>query len=512
MTEIITADLSLAKRDSPGKLSTHILSIYSGGAVRVGDMNVISRGIRNAFRNSVRTISIVIILGLSIGLSLIMLIAHQAVTKEISTVKSSIGNTVTIQPAGFSSFSQVNNALTTAELSKVQALPHVTSVDESLTDRLTKIGSSTPSFGGQSSSTSNNTTSLTSPITFNLNSNGNGGQRFFINGGGSGLPTNFSPPITIVGTTDPSTINGTALTITSGTTITGTKDANDVLVSRSMASKNSLKVGSTFTAYNTTLTVVGIFKSDSESVSSNIIVSLPGEQRLSNQSGDVTSAVATVDSLDNLSSTTTAIKNTLGSAADVTSSVTQANAKVAPLNSVKSISLFSLIGAVVAGAIIILLVMIMIVRERRREIGVLKAIGGSNLRIMTQFVSEAITLTVLGAVIGVIIGVVGGTPVTTALVKNSTSSQVSGITAPGGGRFGGGGQSGGASTPSARPSFSTRFRSNSVVSSASNIHAEVGWSILLYGFGAAVLIAIVGSALASVLIAKVRPAEVMRAE
>jgi ABC-type antimicrobial peptide transport system permease subunit len=45
-----------------------------------------------------------------------------------------------------------------------------------------------------------------------------------------------------------------------------------------------------------------------------------------------------------------------------------------------------------------------------------------------------------------------------------------------------------------------------------NIHTEVGWSILFYGFGAALLIALIGSAIAAGLIAKVRPSEVMRAD
>jgi putative ABC transport system permease protein len=44
--------------------------------------------------------------------------------------------------------------------------------------------------------------------------------------------------------------------------------------------------------------------------------------------------------------------------------------------------------------------MLMIVRERRREIGVLKAIGSSNIRIVGQFVTEALTLTLAGSVIG----------------------------------------------------------------------------------------------------------------
>jgi putative ABC transport system permease protein len=280
------------------------------------------------------------------------------------------------------------------------------------------------------------------------------------------------------------------------------------MISKSMASKNNLSVGSTFTAYGTTLTVSGIFTVSNEADAGTVVVSLPTEQGLSGQTGDVTSAVATVDSLSNLSSVTTAIKNTLGSStADVTSSLTQANNTIAPLNSVKNISLFSLIGAVIAGAIIILLVMVMIVRERRREIGVLKAIGGSNLKIILQFITEAITLTILGAIIGLIIGVIGGTPVTKLLVNNSTSSTTTTSQFGGSGavRTSGGGGGGGSF-------FATRLGGSNIVSGVKDIKAAAGWSILLYGFGAAIVIAVLGSTLAAGLIAKIRPAEVMRTE
>jgi putative ABC transport system permease protein len=479
-------------------------------------MNVFSRGIRNAFRNSIRTISIVIILGLSIGLSLTMLVARQAVSQKINDVKSSIGNTVTIAPAGFSSFSSANNALTSTQLEKVASLADVTNVNESLTDRLTTIGSTQPSFGGfgsnpsSSSASSNNQTSLTSPVTLNTTGAGGGG-RFFAGGNGT-LPTNFSLPISIVGTNDPLSANGSTLTLSSGQTINGTTDVDDALISSAMATKNSLSVGKTFTAYGTTLTVSGIFTSSTQAASNDVIVSLPTEQRLSGQSGDVTSAVVTVNSLDNLSSVTTAIKNTLGSTADVTNSQTQANDAIAPLNSVKTISLFSLIGAVVAASIIILLTMIMIVRERRREIGVTKAIGGSNLGIMSQFMVEAVTLTILGAVIGLIIGVVGGQPVTKLLVNNSTSSTTSTTQTTTGGGFGGGGGGGAVARPTGGGGFSRRLDNNAAISGLKNIHATVGWSILLYGLGAAIVIALIGSAIASGLIAKIRPAEVMRVE
>lgn len=476
-------------------------------------MNTITLGVRNAFRNATRSLSIVIILGLSIGLSLVMLIAHQAVGQKINDVKSSIGNTVTIAPAGYNNFSQANNALTTSELAKAKSVAHVTNLTETLTDRLTTIGSAQPSFRGQSASSGNNQTSLTSPVTLNSNSDGslsggNGGMHVFINGGGS-LPSNFSLPISIVGTTDTSSLNGTSLKITSGKTIDGSKDSNDAMISTDMASKNNLKVGSTFTAYGKTLTVAGMFDSGTQGGNDQVIVSLPTEQRLSSQSGDVTSAVATVDSLDNLSSATTAIKNALGSSADVTSSETQANQAVAPLNSVKNVSLYSLIGAAIAGSVIILLTMIMIVRERRREIGILKAIGGSNVRIIFQFMSEALTFTILAAVIGLIIGVIGGNPVTNMLVTNSSNSSNSAANSLSAGppkQFGGGG------VVSNGGGFRQSLGINKVSSNLKNIHANVGWSILAYGLGAALLIAAIGSAFAGWMIARVRPSEVMRAE
>ena len=250
------------------------------------------------------------------------------------------------------------------------------------------------------------------------------------------------------------------------------------------------------------MTVTGIFTvSNNEAGAGTVVVSLPTEQRLSNQAGDVTSATATVDSLDNLNSTTTAIKNTLGSAADVTSAQTQANNTVQPLDSVKTVSLYSLIGAVVAGGVIILLTMIMIVRERRREIGVIKAIGASNVKVITQFTSEAITLTCMGAIVGILIGAAAANPITTQLVKSSSSSTTSAFTrGPGGGgggpQFVGGGRGVGGF-----------FRNN-----VSNIHAAVGWDIILYGLAAAIIIAIIGSAFVSLFIARVRPAEVMRGE
>ena len=455
-------------------------------------MNVVTRGIRNAFRNATRTIAIVTILGLSIGLSLVMLTAHQTVQNKIKTSLTSIGSTVTIRAAGWVTMSGANQYLTTDESNRIQQLPHVTGLSELLNGIARPIGTTgiaTPAGAIVHSSTRPGfhlyQTNLQSPIKV---TNSNKLSNLETVGGGSPkLPSNFSLTIPFAGTndpTDPANIDASSLTIVSGKAIDGSAATYDAMVSSAMAAKNDLHVGSTFTAFNKTFTVAAIFKGNTETGNNSVIVSLPTIQDLTGRKGDVQSAVATADSLTNLNAVTSEIKSALGSAVDVTSNITDANGALQPLNGVKSVSFYSLIGAVVAGAIIILLSMVMIVRERKREIGILKAIGFSNARVMFQFVSEALTFAVIGAVIGLALAVFTSSPVTSSLVGHS-----------------------GASKAPANP-----LAPLSPLGNIKDVHAQVGFAVVLFAIGAAILIALVGSAVTSYFVSRVRPAEVLRSE
>ena len=439
---------------------------------------------RNTFRNVIRTGSIVIILSISIGLILAMLAARQAVQAKIDTVKSSVGNTISVSPAGVMGFEGGGEALTADQISKLSDIAHVSSVTSSLRDRLTTDDTTDLESAveadtlGQRRANENTSTSVTQQAP---------------PAGGMGNPMTSVQITGVSDTSLASTFGGSTVTWTSGKVFVGTEDTNVAVIGKDLAEKNSLTVGDTFTAYGQTIKVVGVYDAGTDFANNGVFVPLATLQRISEQSGSITSATVSVDSIDNLEATTTAIESSLSDSADVTNSQETVKQLVAPLESVKTISLFSLIGAIVAGAVIILLTMIMVVRERRREIGVMKAIGSSNFGIMKQFVAESVTLTTLALIVGSGIGIAASAPLTSLLVDTSSSSSQQAGPGMGGPRGAG---------------MAFGFGRQTL----QNIESSVGVSTLAAGVGATLLISVLGSAVPSLMISKIKPAEAMRSE
>ena len=404
-------------------------------------MTTAGRGVRNAFRNAVRTISVVLILGLVIGLSFVMLIAHHSVTGKVATTLRSIGNTVTIRPPLYSAGGGPVKNLTTAELAPIAHLHGVTSTDETLN-------------------------AVAAPARTSLR------------------PGGSSPAVYFSGSTEPANpvnIGASTLSIVSGHAIPGTSPADVAMISTAIARKNGLKAGSRFTAYGTTLTVAAIFDSDNQPGNDTVVTSLPVLQRLTGQNGQVSAAVVTVASLTELAAATMAIERLLGPEAIVASNLAAASQAIGDLDSVTGIALYSLAGATGAAVVILFLVMVMVVRERKREIGILKAIGASNSRILAQFTTEALTFTLLGWAVGFLAGIAAAGPVTSALVSHSGASSAAGAPSP-------------------------------FLSHLTDINAQAGPVVILGALAAAVVIAVLASAATTWMIGRISPAEALRSE
>jgi len=452
-----------------------------------------------------RSVGVVVILAVAIALSISMLIARSAVTAKINSVRSTTGTTVTISPAGFFGFSGGGTPLEQTKVDALLNLPNVVALQATLSEEL-----------------SSSQTSLKTPTPTGFLGQRFGQGSFSGSGGGFGGSTHsFILPVRVIGTNDP----GTAVTggangggtekLVRGAAFVPTSNADVAVIGQTLATKNKLSVGSTFTAWSTKISVVGIYTSGSSFADADVLMPLATVQRLASASNQLTGATITVNNISNVSSVATAVSKALGSNASVTSTEQTVAAQLAPLDSVKSISTYTLFGAVAGAALILLLSMLMIVRERRREIGVLKAIGATNGSVITQFVAESTTFTLLGALVGLVGGVALSNPITSALVNASTTAQTgfNGFVRPGGaGGFGAGGN--GFAPPGGGGHFGGGFgfHFHGFANTLTQLHTSVGWSTLVFALIMAIVIASIGSSVAASTIVRISPAEVLRSE
>jgi len=450
-------------------------------------MGVISRGVKNTFRNNVRTFSIVVILSISIAMALIMFMSLKTVNSKIDSVKSNIGNFLTISPAGIRGFEGGGELLTSEDVTKISQISGVSKVASTLMDHLSSTNTNLQpaqdagSFGQRQRREDGETSATTNaPPTDTTNHS-------------------FQMPVMVSATSDlsmVSSLNISQLNITSGQLFDSASTENVAILGSALATKNNLTVGSTFQTYSKDIKVVGIFDGGNQFANTLAIMPIATLQTLSGQTGQINSAIVQTTSIDQMSSVETQIKNQLGAKADITSNQDTSKQALTPLDNIKSISVYSLIGSVIAGSIILFLAMIMIVRERRREIGVLKAIGSSNIGIVNQFVIESMVLTLLSSIVGIIAGALLSNPVLKVLVSNNTNEQISSRGPEGHGAM--------------------MRMGASVVGGAQDairgLTANVGIDIILYGVLAAIIIAIIGSTIPAYIIARVRPAEVLRSE
>lgn len=512
-------------------------------------MNSFSRGVKNAFRNGVRTVAVCLILALVIGLTLAMLVANSAVNERIGQIKAGIGNNITISAGGMRGFgggmmggfgnsksdrsgtpgdlpsddksnsdnTSSGNTLTNDDVATVKKTSHVTSVMASLSAQVSSADTDLKglSMGARPGDASN--TSSTSS-----------------NSSDSDSTTERTMPLSAMGVTSvkvASTLGD--IKLSDGSNPDYSSDNKEVVIGDQLAKKNSLKVGSTFTMYDQKFTVKGIIQSGSDSgdsseskdkgpgrsmsLGSAIIIPLATLQNLNDNKGKVTTITATVDNVDNTDSTVTAIEKALGTdsegnnAADVTSDKESADAAIKSLSGIKDISLICLIVCAIIAAVVIFLAMLMVVRERRNEIGIMKAIGAKSQVIIKQFMAESLVITVLASIIGLGMGVAVATPITNVLTESS-GSQSSEETPSEPGDQSNSETKELSSQSKKRPSARPDSMMNNGAERIGAVVAKVDWTIVLYALGSAVVIAALGATAASFAAMKIKPAEAVRAE
>lgn len=218
---------------------------------------------------------------------------------------------------------------------------------------------------------------------------------------------------------------------------------NNAVISSELASDNDLKIGSTFSVYTTdssnnkttiTVKVVGIYSvktvnqisgfSNRQSPYNTIYTSLETAQKLNNLTTTISSAIYTLDDPSHISAFKKLAKKT---SVDWNTYTLDANDQIYQMsigslkNMNKFASLFVLI-VIVAGAIVMALVLILALRSRYYEYGILLSLGESKLRIIGQQLIEVGLVVVLAFMLSLGSGQFVGKKISSILASASASS------------------------------------------------------------------------------------------
>ena len=443
-------------------------------------MSTVLRSLRNLIRSPLRTTLMVVLLAVSIGLALIMATVHGATQTQLGSISGQIGTSISITPyssGGPGGFEQGSTISTLSDnyVDQLSSIAHVAAVEPSVRELYqgTALQAYQPSDSSNSSSTYP------------------GGRR-------------FTPRITVMGI-DPEvsitdltgTLNNATVTLSEGSYFTSDDDnANVMLISQDLAETNSLNVGSTVSiaggAETASVEVIGIYTTSNGFASNMLIMPVETVKTLYGLDG-VNSVTVVADDTSNVDAVVTAISAIFPSGtADVTTAQQEYQRISGNVSSTRSTATIAMIVAfIVAGAIVLFSVLLMI-RQRVKEIGILKAIGASNWRIGLQFSLETLAVSVVGAVIGALITY----PLAQKVydLMNGTSSTTSGRTV---GRGFGGGPGG---------------MFGQVGGRIAGLHVAVSPTVFLYALLIAAALAILASTLPAWYIARVKPAEVLRNE
>ncbi len=89
-----------------------------------------------------------------------------------------------------------------------------------------------------------------------------------------------------------------------------------------------------------------------------------------------------------------------------------------PLNNLSKMATYFLIVVFAIGAVILIVINMFNIRERKYEIGVLTSIGMKKRKVAAQFITELFVVTLVAVIIGAGIGAVSSVPVTNALLES----------------------------------------------------------------------------------------------
>ncbi len=447
-------------------------------------MNFIKRGLLSLWAKKGRTLLLCAVFSAILIFVLAGLTIKSAAEKATENAQNSLGATVTLAASREAMFGGGQNDTSTSDSSstdstserreftstpvKVSDAEKIAALDNVKSYVLVTSGTATAGDGIEPITSSSSTS--------DSSQQGPGGM-----GGGDMGGNRQTGDFTITGVSSSANYSsfsdGTA-TLEDGEALTA-DDAgtNNVLIEETLAESNGLSVGDTFKLTDSdgenevTVTVKGIY-STTESASGiaaqvsmlNPVNTIYSYYTLANTlSGNtdedtVDSAIYTLSEPSKVTAFTKAAEKLIDTDTyDLTTDDQLYQSMITPLENVSSFAKNIVILVAVAGIIILTLIVMLMIRERRYEIGVLLSMGESRAKMIFQFFTEMFVTMLIALVIATFTGnIVGNVVGNQLLSQETTTSQTDTQTQQGGNNQqgnqnggpggGGGGQMGGFNT------------------------------------------------------------------
>ena len=205
-------------------------------------------------------------------------------------------------------------------------------------------------------------------------------------------------------------IDSNKLSLVGITSINGTifsnGSSNEIILGKTASENLNKTIGSTIDIYGSEFKVTGIYETGNFMLDMGSFVPLSTLQNLTSNVGKVSMIEVKVNENVNSTEVSQTILNAYPNDLSATTAADQASRINESLGMIDTASWAISLLAIIIGGVGVINTMIMSVFERTREIGVLKAVGWKDRRILGMILGESIILTLVAAVVGVILGIV----------------------------------------------------------------------------------------------------------
>ncbi len=221
------------------------------------------------------------------------------------------------------------------------------------------------------------------------------------NSSSSGFGSGFRSMTNIIGI-DSSDLSMDNIAITNGTTFS---NASEVIIGKTAAQRLNKTIGNTITISNKTFTVTGIYETGNFMDDGGIVMSLPSLQNLTGDTGQVSLILVKASNGTDASTLSNTIQQQYPNDLSTSTSLSGNNRMNNGLQVISSGAWAVSLLAILIGGIVVIVTMMKAVSERTREIGVLRAIGWTQKRILSMIIGEALVLSLIAIVVGLLLAV-----------------------------------------------------------------------------------------------------------